>query len=82
MTPAHPWCVLDPEGEKISPLAKGNLTAYEKYFPNRDIHNSLGASTPLIDTATTNIYKLNDGKYYHIHGMSHPSTNYPSLTVL
>lgn len=70
MAVVHPLCVIDPEGEKISPLGGGgNLKAYEKYFPNRDVHSNLGVnSTTLIDSATTNIYKLKDGRYYHIHG--------------
>lgn len=63
--------MIDPEGEKISPLA-GGLKAYEKYFPNLDVHRSMDPSTPIIDLATTNIYQLGDGKYYHVHGTHHP----------
>ncbi|KXN81474.1 Succinate--hydroxymethylglutarate CoA-transferase [Leucoagaricus sp. SymC.cos] len=68
MSPVHPLCLIDPEGEKVSPMPGGTRAGYEKYFPNCDIHRLTESTTPFIDTATTNIYKLGDGKYYHVHG--------------
>ncbi|KXN81823.1 Succinate--hydroxymethylglutarate CoA-transferase [Leucoagaricus sp. SymC.cos] len=68
MSPVHPLCLIDPEGEKITPMPGGTRAGYQKYFPNCDIHRLTESTTPFIDTATTNIYKLGDGKYYHVHG--------------
>ncbi|KXN81477.1 hypothetical protein AN958_04558 [Leucoagaricus sp. SymC.cos] len=75
----HPLCVIDPEGEKISTRLGGPQAGYERYFPNCNIHHIMEATTPFIDAATTNIYKLGDGKYYHVHGSMNAA---PSQKVL
>ncbi|KXN81472.1 Succinate--hydroxymethylglutarate CoA-transferase [Leucoagaricus sp. SymC.cos] len=80
MSPVHPLCLIDPEGEKLTPMPGGARAGYEKYFPNCDINRLMEPTTPFIDTATTNIYKLGDGKYYHVHALGIDRTQHLTIS--
>ncbi|KAJ3564761.1 hypothetical protein NP233_g8079 [Leucocoprinus birnbaumii] len=67
MSPVHPLITLDPQGEKVPIGARGGSEGYEKYFPSQDLHLLSEPDTPLVDLAITNIYKVGDGRYYHLH---------------
>jgi hypothetical protein len=59
---------IDPEGDAIT-FATANSPkgkeAYSKYFKNTDLHNMGG---DIYRAAATNIYKMKDGRYFHLHG--------------
>lgn len=65
---------IDPAGENLS--AMSNLMSAQgraklsRYFPDWDIHRS---KSSIYRMAATNIYKTLDGKFFHLHGRSHPS---------
>lgn len=64
---------IDPAGENLS--AMSNVTSPQgraklsRYFPDWDIHRS---KSSIYRMAATNIYKTLDGKFFHLHGRSHP----------
>ncbi|TFK34340.1 CoA-transferase family III domain-containing protein [Crucibulum laeve] len=66
---------IDPYGEKITTNLTVNPELFEKYFPSCDIHDSMGPHVPAFDRACTNIYKTQDGRFYHLHlSMNHRPT--------
>lgn len=81
MSPAHPFATIDPEGEKIPTMYGGDHSGYDKFFPNLDIHHLAGPETPFIDIATTNIYKLGDGRYYHVHASMDANPSQKALGI-
>ncbi|XPS72553.1 hypothetical protein M3J09_004716 [Ascochyta lentis] len=60
--------VVDPDGEAIS-FTSLSKSGYDKYFKNTDLHDQGGSS---YRTAVTNIYRCNDGRYFHLHGSMNP----------
>lgn len=67
---------IDPAGENLS--AMSNLMSPQgraklsEYFPDWDIHRS---KSSIYRMAATNIYKTLDGKFFHLHGRAHYTTD-------
>ncbi|KAF5353210.1 hypothetical protein D9756_007851 [Leucocoprinus leucothites] len=81
MSPVHPLVVIDPEGEKIPVMLGSGHPGYEKYFPSLDVHRFFEPGSPFIDIATTNIYKLGDGRYYHVHASMNANPSQAALGI-
>lgn len=70
--------ILDPSVSAPVDRNKIGSSGAERYFPNRDIHNSLH---DWHRRAATNIYRTRDNRFYHIHGSMNPEPTQGALGI-